>query len=171
MRIFTAVRHSRAPSLYYGGLWSGNFYPALQGLGHEIVESQVDLLPASRIMAVASAFTEPERQKRAGLTEQIVEEVSRAHKQKPLDLFLSYFYNAHFDPAGFDEIHRLGIPTVNFYCNSIYQFELVSEVAARVAFAWHAERDAHSLYKAVGATRSEERRVGKECRSRWSPYH
>ena len=23
----------------------------------------------------------------------------------------------------------------------------------------------------VGDTRSEERRVGKECRSRWSPYH
>ena len=23
----------------------------------------------------------------------------------------------------------------------------------------------------VVATRSEERRVGKECRSRWSPYH
>ena len=25
--------------------------------------------------------------------------------------------------------------------------------------------------KALGASRSEERRVGKECRSRWSPYH
>ena len=24
---------------------------------------------------------------------------------------------------------------------------------------------------AVGRERSEERRVGKECRSRWSPYH
>ena len=23
----------------------------------------------------------------------------------------------------------------------------------------------------LGDTRSEERRVGKECRSRWSPYH
>ena len=23
----------------------------------------------------------------------------------------------------------------------------------------------------VGSVRSEERRVGKECRSRWSPYH
>ena len=23
----------------------------------------------------------------------------------------------------------------------------------------------------VAASRSEERRVGKECRSRWSPYH
>ena len=25
--------------------------------------------------------------------------------------------------------------------------------------------------QAVGLIRSEERRVGKECRSRWSPYH
>ena len=25
--------------------------------------------------------------------------------------------------------------------------------------------------KATDLTRSEERRVGKECRSRWSPYH
>ena len=30
-----------------------------------------------------------------------------------------------------------------------------------------------SYYLALGAAaeRSEERRVGKECRSRWSPYH
>ena len=27
------------------------------------------------------------------------------------------------------------------------------------------------LFLALPATRSEERRVGKECRSRWSPYH
>ena len=27
------------------------------------------------------------------------------------------------------------------------------------------------LYGAVIEDRSEERRVGKECRSRWSPYH
>ena len=26
-------------------------------------------------------------------------------------------------------------------------------------------------YLPYNATRSEERRVGKECRSRWSPYH
>ena len=28
-----------------------------------------------------------------------------------------------------------------------------------------------AIYYAQGKTRSEERRVGKECRSRWSPYH
>ena len=31
---------------------------------------------------------------------------------------------------------------------------------------WEAEKE-----KMLAAERSEERRVGKECRSRWSPYH
>ena len=31
--------------------------------------------------------------------------------------------------------------------------------------------DLNALYKDSPAERSEERRVGKECRSRWSPYH
>ena len=30
---------------------------------------------------------------------------------------------------------------------------------------------AAGLATAIGTSRSEERRVGKECRSRWSPYH
>ena len=31
------------------------------------------------------------------------------------------------------------------------------------------DKELNEIYKAL--TRSEERRVGKECRSRWSPYH
>ena len=31
--------------------------------------------------------------------------------------------------------------------------------------------DQASLSLSLRLTRSEERRVGKECRSRWSPYH
>ena len=31
--------------------------------------------------------------------------------------------------------------------------------------------DAGKIHQAVEKMRSEERRVGKECRSRWSPYH
>ena len=37
------------------------------------------------------------------------------------------------------------------------------------AFAETVSHDTHNLI--VILTRSEERRVGKECRSRWSPYH
>ena len=33
------------------------------------------------------------------------------------------------------------------------------------------DRQIEKLTEALVAARSEERRVGKECRSRWSPYH
>ena len=152
MRIFCAVRHSLDPKQCYGGLWSSNFYPALRELGYEIIESQTDLLPTSSFMDVSGEFTMEEAEVRARTTEQILTEVRIAHARKPVNFFLSYFYNAHFNPAGFDELRRIGIPSINFYCNSMYQFELVKDVAARVDFAWHAERDARRLYLDVGAT-------------------
>src|SRR5215203_7051221 len=39
------------------------------------------------------------------------------------------------------------------------------------ASAASAPRTTTERYAAERASRSEERRVGKECRSRWSPYH
>lgn len=151
MRIFIAVRHALDPQQFYGGLWSGNFYPALRSMGHELVESQVDLAPASRFMDVAGGFTPQELELRARTTERILAELVDAHRQRPIDVFLSYFYNAHFDPSGFDCVRALGVPSINFYCNSIYQFANVAEVAAAVDVAWHAERDARAAYLEAGA--------------------
>jgi spore maturation protein CgeB len=151
MRIFCAVRHSNDPKFFYGGLWSGNFYPALRNLGFEIVESKTDLLPTSRFMNIAEGFTREELEARAQTTEQILDEVRAALRKGPVDLFLCYFYNSHFDPAGFDELRRLGVPSVNFYCNSIYQFAQVATIATKVDFSWHAERDARDAYRSVGA--------------------
>jgi hypothetical protein len=50
-------------------LWSSNFYPALKQLGHQIIESQIDLLPASRFMQIAQDFTPEEKEVRSRLTE------------------------------------------------------------------------------------------------------
>ena len=44
--------------------------------------------------------------------------------------------------------------------------ELISLLVAGQVPKWNLSR-----VRASGAPRSEERRVGKECRSRWSPYH
>jgi spore maturation protein CgeB len=151
VRIFCAVRHSVDPHRFYGDLWSQNFYAALREMGHEIIESQTDLFPTSLFMDVACDFTREELEARARTTEHILDEVRVAHGRSPLDLFLSYFYNAHCDPAIFDELRRLGILSVNFYCNSIHQFELVEAVAAKCDFAWHAEREAHQRYLNAGA--------------------
>src|SRR6266404_2393507 len=151
MRIFCAVRHAIDPRRYYGGLWSANFYPALRELGHEVIESNADLLPTSRFMDIAGSFTREEMELRARTTEQILGEVLSAHRREPVDLFLSYFYNAHFDPAAFDELRRLRIPSVNFYCNSIYQFPLVADIAPKVDYSWHPEKHAREPYLKVGA--------------------
>lgn len=151
MRIFIAVRHALDPEFYYGSLWSGNFYPALRQLGHEIIESKVDLLPASSFMQVAAGFTPEQRKVRQRITEQVIGELRAAHQEKPVDLFLSYFYNAHFEPGGFAQIHKLGVTTLNFFCNSTYQFELVSEIAKEVNFSWHPEKGARELYLKAGA--------------------
>ena len=44
-------------------------------------------------------------------------------------------------------------------------------VFARLGAAEEASVRVALYVLATGVTRSEERRVGKECRSRWSPYH
>src|SRR3712207_7341482 len=48
--------------------------------------------------------------------------------------------------------------------------ERISEVPLRTLDALHLAA-AEAAGATTVATRSEERRVGKECRSRWSPYH
>ena len=49
---------------------------------------------------------------------------------------------------------------------SLLLFNIVLEV---LAMAIREEKEIKGIQK--GKERSEERRVGKECRSRWSPYH
>ena len=53
---------------------------------------------------------------------------------------------------------------------AIRRFERLRE-ALRDQLGVGPDRATVALYEAVLAERSEERRVGKECRSRWSPYH
>ena len=48
---------------------------------------------------------------------------------------------------------------------------LQSSASRRWSWVGHLNLGTAFLVMATYATRSEERRVGKECRSRWSPYH
>ena len=47
---------------------------------------------------------------------------------------------------------------------------VVAPIVIMVAYAFSSADGGFTMYNFV-QMRSEERRVGKECRSRWSPYH
>src|SRR2546429_9269497 len=69
--------------------------------------------------------------------------------------------------------HIIGAPDILDYTKDINgYFRLVASQSPRVK-VWSigtSEEGREMLIVAV-SNRSEERRVGKECRSRWSPYH
>ena len=64
---------------------------------------------------------------------------------------------------------------VNQVCDLHFQSQLASNLCEQQRHRiWRTvknELDKGYKKKFLRLTRSEERRVGKECRSRWSPYH
>ena len=64
-----------------------------------------------------------------------------------------------------NQIKKCGICVENSYLNADKGFD-----CKKLRRAIH-RRKMFPKIKENPTTRSEERRVGKECRSRWSPYH
>ena len=71
--------------------------------------------------------------------------------------------------------HQRSSDFVTHFGNDVYlawrlMEYVASEVGIKPGYLYHTIDSLHS-YKKDWVKRSEERRVGKECRSRWSPYH
>src|SRR6266576_3773762 len=65
-----------------------------------------------------------------------------------------------------DGIRVLYVTRVQTCALPIWSMSLATGVDSRIPFGI-----SHDGGSSWSTTRSEERRVGKECRSRWSPYH
>jgi spore maturation protein CgeB len=88
---------------------------------------------------------------RPRLGEALLGQITEAHRQRPIDLFFSYFYSAYVHPDVIREIRRMGIVTVNWYCNASYQFDLVSEIAPAYDWCLVPEKFRLDDYRRVGA--------------------
>ena len=58
-----------------------------------------------------------------------------------------------------------------FYTGLTHKIGEVHDGAATMDWMEQEQERGITITSAATTTRSEERRVGKECRSRWSPYH
>ena len=74
------------------------------------------------------------------------------------------------------ELNRIQVTDSSGRTNTFYGYSegnvlLLAQDKAPVLAGVKAKKGGTNLQAQSGAERSEERRVGKECRSRWSPYH
>jgi len=88
---------------------------------------------------------------RPHMESELLKQIRLEHNKKPIQLFFSYFYNSCISPSIIEEIKRLGIMTVNFYCNNVHQFHLVSEIASTYDYCMVPEKVAMKKYIAIGA--------------------
>jgi spore maturation protein CgeB len=152
VRIFYASHASGDSAIPHSRTWSRNILAALIDLGHEIVPFDYDLDEAVKYVDPQAPEAEAYIAKnRPRMSEELVRQVRRAQQSEPLDLFFSYFYSASVYPEAIREISRIGIPTVNWYCNASYQFHLVSEIAPAYDICLVPERFRLKDYQDIGA--------------------
>jgi spore maturation protein CgeB len=78
--------------------------------------------------------------------------LTRFRQAGRVDLFFGYLYSSVVYPETLDAIKSSGVPTVNFSCNNVHQFDLVRDIAPRFDACVVPELAAQQDFTAVGAT-------------------
>jgi hypothetical protein len=124
----------------------------LLDIGHEVIEFQYDLTQTFRNLDASqprqAAFI---RENRPRVTDELLRQIAAVHREKPVNLFFSYFYDPCILPEGIDAIRVMGIKTVNWYCNGSYQLHLVREISPHYDWCLVPERFRLQDYAAMGA--------------------
>ncbi|HEX8968528.1 MAG TPA: glycosyltransferase [Chloroflexota bacterium] len=83
--------------------------------------------------------------------QRLLERFRAARRTAPIDLFFGYFYSSVVYPETVDLIRASGVPTVNFSCNNVHQFDLVRDIAAHFDVCVVPEQAAQTDFTSVGA--------------------
>lgn len=153
MRIFTAVEASpNAKGLAQSRAWERNLIHPLQDLGHEVIPFHFDLQPFS--VHANPAYEEDRAWQeiyRPKLEEALLCQIRDTHKKLGVDLFFSYFWDAHVTPGTIQEIRKMGIPTLNFFSNGSFQLYMVEKIAPAYDYNIMTESFRIDDYKRIGA--------------------
>ncbi|MGH7731618.1 MAG: CgeB family protein [Candidatus Eiseniibacteriota bacterium] len=146
MRIFLAIPISPHPGIL-SNLWKINLHDPLVEMGHDVVLWDEDLLPYYDFDPDAPD-TAPER---SALSERLVRAIEASHRERPLDLVLTYLSDGHVVPEAVGRIRDRVAPVLNFFCNNVHQFHLVRRISPSFTACLVPEREALPYYGAVGA--------------------
>ena len=151
MRIFYAADNA-LNSLFHSNLWRNNLYLSLIDLGHDVVEFDFDLKETFEKVDMEDPFQRAFiSRNRPIVSRELLRQVRKAHEEKPIHLFFSYFYDACVEPSAIDEIRKMGIVAVNWYCNGAHQLHKVREISPHYDWCLVPEKFRLKDYEAMGA--------------------
>jgi len=136
VRIFFAVPRSAWVDL--------NLRRSLEDMGHQLVRFDFPGWPDDADPAW-------QRRGKPATNDRLLARFRAALRDGPIDLFFGYLYSSVVYPATIQEIQRSGVPTVNFSCNNVHQFDLVRDIVPHFDACIVPERAALASFAAVGA--------------------
>jgi len=149
MRIFYAsIDSANNLILPDSKIWYNNLYLTLTKQ-FDVVRTQYSV-QEQHLSCVYNIHNRSDKDRKR-FSEMLFQEIETQNSIKKIDLFFSYFWSASILPETIDKIKDLGIITVNFYCNNIHQFDLVSDIAPHYDYCMFPEREALQKYIDVGA--------------------
>lgn len=134
-------------------VWRRNLHDALVDLGHDVEEFHYDRM---RDTFLNLDGADPEQlefmlMNRPRLGKQLLTAAEEAVKRTGLDVLFTYFYSACVSPDVIRRISRMGVITINWFCNASYQFRLIEELAPAYDYCLVPEISRLADYRRIGA--------------------
>jgi spore maturation protein CgeB len=155
LRVFYAAGASpNAYGIRESRLWKHNLFDTLVEMGHEVIPFSRDVtwhLATYQNQMNSRKERDLVLKYKAELQASLLEEIGQENDKAPVDLLFSYFWSDICDPETIVAIKRMGILTVNWYCNASYQFQLVQKLAPAYHHCLVPERMRLDDYSRAGA--------------------
>jgi hypothetical protein len=128
-------------------VWRRHFYDGMQAaLPSVVLPVGVDFEWA-RPAAYAPRGPSADRE---ATSQRLWDQIRGAQAAGGLDAVISYCFGADIDPGLVERTIEMGVPWINFYCDSSYAFDLVETIARVASLNWFPERAAIESYRALG---------------------
>lgn len=149
MRIFCAIPYSgNSVALENSRTWYYNLYQPLRKLGCDLVSLDFDL---DKFFANGANVEYSERY-RPILSDIILKQIKVEHQGKGIDLFFSYLQDRMVEVDTIKQIRKMGIVTINYFCNNVHQFHNVQDISPHYDYCIVPEKQALQKYRRIGAT-------------------
>lgn len=145
-RVFVIVPDCLSNSGHYGPLWHRHFE-----LGVTSVADSVTLPQGVDFTWARSAQPPPGTQGlRRQCSQSLWEQIRSAVASSTVDSVISYCFSDDLEPGLVRRVRGLGIPWINFYCDSTHRFAEVRALASEVTLNWFPETAAQADYADLG---------------------